>query len=73
MVLAVLVSVDVRVREQFYALLNSASPAATLGDAAWRDVGSTLVEAITRQNLDHAPLMIFVVVAVGLLLAMVRA
>ena len=72
MVLTVLVSVDVRVREQGDGMLNSATPRATVGGGAWREVGSTLVDAVMRQSIDHAPMMIFVVVAVVLLLFMVR-
>lgn len=73
-VLGVLVSIDVRVREQLQAAMSAASPAG-VGDAGarLRDVTLTLVEAAWTQSIDHAPLMIFAVVATVLLLALARS
>ena len=71
-VLAVLVSIDVRVREAIYAMLTSPSSGTTAGSGTWGAVGSTLVDAVVRQSIDHAPMMVFVVVGAVLLLCMVR-
>ena len=73
-VLGVLVSIDVRVREQVQAAMSAASPAG-VGDAGarLRDVTLTLVEAARTQSIDHAPLVIFAVVATVLLLALARS
>lgn len=73
MVMAVIVSVDVRVREQIYAAVTSVSQASTPAGGSWRDVGSTLVDAVMTRSLEHAPMVIFAVVAVVLLLCMVRS
>jgi len=70
MVLAVLVSIDVRVREQMSTLLTSG--AGTGGDT-WRQFGSTLVHAVMTQSIEHAPMTIFVVAGAVLLLCMVRS
>lgn len=70
-VLAVLVSVDARVREQVQLAF---SPTA-VGGAGTRlgEIGSALTDAVRTQSLEHAPLMIFIVVATVLLLCMMRA
>ena len=73
MVLAVLVSLDVRVREQVYAAMTSASGISGSGQGTWREVGSALVDSVMTQSREHAPMMIFAVVGVILLLCMVRA
>lgn len=69
-VLAVLISVDERVREQTAAIMTPGTVASI--PAQLREVGSALVEAAQTQSLEHAPLMSFVVVATALLLAMLR-
>ena len=73
-VLGVLVSIDVRVREQLQAAMRAASPTGA-GDAGarLREVTLTLVEAARTQSIDHAPLVIFAVVATVLLLALARS
>ncbi|OFW12781.1 MAG: hypothetical protein A3F70_09625 [Acidobacteria bacterium RIFCSPLOWO2_12_FULL_67_14] len=73
-VLLVLVSVDVRVREQLHTAIGATTPA-TLADltAQVGDAGAVLVEAAWTQSVDHAPMMIFVVVASVLLLSLVRS
>lgn len=73
-VLLVLISVDVRVREQLRTAIGSTTPS-TLGDvvAGVRDAGAILLAAAWTQSLDHAPMMIFVVVASVLLLSLVRS
>jgi hypothetical protein len=71
-VLFTLVSVDERVREQFS--LRMADPSAQLASASTqvRDLTSVIVEAARDQSIEHAPLMIFVLAAVVLLLFMLR-
>ena len=70
-VLAVLVSVDERVREQAQFLV---SPGA-VGNIGVRlgEVGSALVEAAKTQSTEHAPMMTFIVVATVLLLGLMRS
>lgn len=69
--LFVLVSVDARVREHAVRIVNSAS-SGDVGGTRLSDIGSTLLVAARDQSVAHAPLAIFVVVAVVLLLCMVR-
>lgn len=73
LVLGVLVSTDIRVREQFQTIVTSASPSSVAG-AGTRlgEVGSALVEAAFTQSVDHAPMMVLVAAATVLLLFMVR-
>jgi hypothetical protein len=73
MILAVLVSVDVRVREQMSALLSSGSLGSGAGGDTWHQLGSTLIDAVMTQSIEHAPMTIFVVVGAVLLFCMVRA
>jgi hypothetical protein len=69
-VLAVLISVDERVREQTSEMMSPG----TVGSipAQLREVGSALVEAAQTQSVEHAPMMSFIVVATVLLLGMMR-
>ena len=72
-VLAVLISVDVRVREQVRAALPSGSRSTLAG--MWAQLGeaaSAVLDAARSQSIEHAPMMIFVLVATVLLLCMVR-
>lgn len=73
-VLGVLVSIDVRVREQVHAAANAAARAG-IGDAGARlgEVGRALFEAARTRSIEHAPLVIFAVVAAVLLLALARS
>lgn len=73
-VLAVLVSTDIRVREQLQTAARSASSASAAdAGARGREIGSALADAAHAQSLEHAPLMVFAVVATVLLLALVRS
>jgi hypothetical protein len=73
-VLGVLVSIDVRVREQVQAAVRSASPASAADAGAQvREIGSALVDAARTQSLEHAPLLVFALVATVLLLALARS
>jgi hypothetical protein len=73
-VVAVLVSVDPRVREQLQAVgsVLSLDGLGVLGRRL-QDVGLTLFEAVRTQSIEHAPFMIFAVVALVLLFAMMRS
>ena len=72
-VVAVLVSVDARVRERLHDVITS-GPSAFGPDleAPWDQIGYVLFDAARTQSIDHAPLMIFVVCATVLLLFMWR-
>lgn len=73
LVLAVLMSVDLRVREQVRAAVTSASPTGVADvRTQLRDVASALFDAARTQSVEHAPMMIFIVAASVLLLWMVR-
>ncbi len=73
-VIGVLVSIDVRVREQLQTAVNVASPSGLGGaDGRLQEVGSTLFDAARSQSIEHAPLVIFAVVATVLLLALARS
>lgn len=73
-VIGVLVSVDVRLREQLGAAVRAAS-ADTVADAGGqvRAIGFALFDAARTQSVEHAPLMIFALVATVLLLALARS
>jgi hypothetical protein len=71
--LMALVSVDDRVREQFSLRLAS-GPSAQLRTASAhvRDLTSVVVEAARDQSIEHAPLVLFVLAAIVLVLFMLR-
>jgi hypothetical protein len=73
-VLGILVSVDARVREQLQAAVSVTS---SVGVGAvggqLREVGLTLFDAARTQSIEHAPLVIFAVVATVLVLALMRS
>lgn len=73
-VLALLVSVDERVREQASATVRglSSSSAGDLG-ARISEMADVTVDAMRTQSLDHAPLLVFIVAASLLVLAMARS
>ncbi len=73
-VLGLLMSINTRVREQLHSAVNAAAPG-DLGGAGGqlRDVGLTVFDAVRTQSMEHAPLMIFAVVATALLLALMRS
>ncbi|MBI4888030.1 MAG: hypothetical protein HY824_13125 [Acidobacteria bacterium] len=73
LVLGVLVSVDERVRDRVWLAAAGAASSDSAGLAApLRAAASTVVDAARAQSVDHAPLMVFVLVATVLLLALVR-
>ena len=73
-VLAVLISIDVRVREQLRATFPAASPSELAGiGTQLREVTSVVYDAARTQSIEHAPMLIFVVAGTVLLLCMLRA
>ena len=73
-VMLTLIAVDERVREQVW--LRLASPPSTTqlsqAGANMRDLTRVVLEALRDQSLSHAPLLIFGLVAVVLVLFMLR-
>jgi hypothetical protein len=71
--LLALVSVDDRVREQFSLRLAS-GPSAELRNASGqvRHLTSIVVQAARDQSIEHAPLVLFVLAAIVLVLFMLR-
>lgn len=70
-VMTVLVSVDERVREQVRMLF--APGAVTSIGTRIAEAGSAIVDAVSTQSVEHAPLMTFITVATILLLGMMRS
>jgi hypothetical protein len=72
--LAMLVMVDDRVREQVSMRFAGRTPSSELADAGarMRDLADVLTEAARRQSLDHAPLLIFVLASGVLVMFMLR-
>jgi len=70
-VMAVLVSLDDRVRERFGELLSAGTTVAPLSHRAM-DLGNALVGAIADQSIENAPLLVFACVGGMLFLFMVR-
>ncbi|HKB11088.1 MAG TPA: hypothetical protein VKD69_10550 [Vicinamibacterales bacterium] len=68
----VLVAVDPRVREQVS--MRVSAPTVSIADAGnhARDLTSVISQAARRQSLEHAPLLIFGLVATVLVLFMLR-
>ena len=69
-VLVVLVSIDERVREQVR-LIGSPDAMKSVG-TRMGEVWSAVFDAARTQSIEHAPMMIFIVVATVLLLCMMR-
>lgn len=77
-VLALLVAglalIDPRVREHVATFVSTSAPSTAAGASTQlADVTSALFIAARDQSIDHAPMMIFVVVATVLFLAMFRS
>jgi len=72
LILAVLISFDSRVREQFE--LRLSSPTVAFSDARHgiKSVADTVLDTVRTQRLDHTSLVVFVFVAGLLLLFMLR-
>jgi hypothetical protein len=69
-----LVLIDPRVRQHAMAFVGTSAPAsAHVASTQLADVTSAIVIAAKDQSIDHAPMMIFVVVATVLFLAMFRS
>lgn len=74
LLLAVLVSVDDRVREQVTMRFNTTQAKSDLKDAGAQaqDLAAVIFSAARHQSIEHAPLMIFVVSATVLVVFMLR-
>ena len=72
--LLTLVSVDDRVREQLAVRFGSGRASTELARAGThaRDLAGVVIDAVRDQSIDHAPLVIFSVAAVVLVLFMIR-
>ena len=72
--LALLISVDQRVREQVSLRFNTDTAQSEVNDAAGhvRDVAMVLFDAARDQTIAHAPMMIFVCAATVLMVFMLR-
>ena len=73
-ILLTLIAIDERVREQVWMRFASPPSAAELSHAGAnvRDLGAVILEAARDQSLEHAPLLIFGLVAIVLVLFMLR-
>jgi hypothetical protein len=73
LLLLALMSVDARLRERVAQIVTSPSSADLTGAGAQvREVATVMLSAARDQSIEHAPLMIFTVAAVVLVLFMVR-
>ena len=74
LVLLALVSFDDRVRGQVAALVDTGKPTVELASAGerTRELALVVIEAARDQSIDHAPLTIFAVAAVVLVVFMLR-
>jgi len=72
--LAVLVAVDGRVRDQVVGMVShdAWSSDASRVQAQLRSVTSVILRTAKDQSIDHAPLVVFVVAGTALVLAMLR-
>ena len=69
-----LVAIDPRVREHATSFVTTSAPSSARGAGSQlADVTSAIVIAARDQSIDHAPMMIFVVVATVLFVAMFRS
>lgn len=74
LLLVALVSIDDRVRERVTQLLSTPPSSAEIADAGVQieNVSMVLYKAARDQSVDHAPMVIFAVAAVVLVLFMLR-
>ncbi len=72
LLLALLVSVDPRVREQLSAVWTPGAPIAASISSHVRNVTSIVMSAARDHSIDQAPLMIFALAATVLVLFMLR-
>ena len=71
-VLAVLITVDVRVREHLWVAIGNGADGVDGWVERLQVVGSAVADALRYQSIEHAPLLIFTVLAVVLVLLMHR-
>ena len=72
-VLAGLVSVDDRVREQFTAVVFGGGNGLTPWGDRIGDLGDALIGAIRHQSIENAPLLVFTAVGAVLVVFMVKS
>jgi hypothetical protein len=72
MILATLVAVDERVREQFWLRWSAPSAQISSAGANVRDISAVVFDAARDQSLEHAPLLIFGLTGTVLLMFMLR-
>lgn len=70
--IVILAAFDGRVREQLTLRMDSPSEQVTGAGVAAREIAYVVFDAARDQTIEHAPLVIFVVVATVLLLFMLR-
>jgi hypothetical protein len=71
LIMGALVSIDERVRAQFFELLSGGDGVSPWGDRI-SDLGGALVSAIRYQSIENAPLLIFATVGAVLFLFMLK-
>ena len=72
--MVILAAIDGRVREQISLRLGSGTTSAQLAGAGVtvRNLADVIVEAVRYQSIEHAPLVLFVIAALVLVLFMLR-
>ena len=72
--IAILATFDTRVREQLSLRISVGQPSAQMAhaEATVRNLASVVFEAARDQSIEHAPLVIFVLMAIVLFLFMLR-
>jgi hypothetical protein len=72
--IAILAALDTRVRDQILGRVGAGQPAVQIANAesTVRNLASIVFSAARDQSIEHAPLVIFVLLATVLLLFMLR-
>jgi hypothetical protein len=72
--LGILAAFDPRVREQVSLSLSPGAPSAQIAQASTtvRSLSGVVIDAVRDQSIEHAPMVIFVMAGVVLLLFMLR-
>jgi hypothetical protein len=73
-VLLGLAAIDVRVRDQIMQMINGRAPSGELVAVGNRmqDLATIMLQAVQDQSIEHAPLVIFALAAVILVMFMLR-
>ena len=72
LLLATLVAVDDRVKEQFWLRWSAPTAQMTNAGTSMRDITTVVLDAARDQSLEHAPLLLFGLTGTVLLLFMLR-